>query len=246
MTNYSTKKVSYNEDVTVKEISTHREWTSNERFSVWYTEDDYRQFALAEKNERLSDPISLKLDQVERSRRIEFVRYLVLRAQHIQRKIAKNNDWSKKEDSSKWLAEFYQHHSEECAIEARHRGLENKLLILDIKLREVLKHSALFKNLAVSTKSSNNKNGCSSNKERWLAVERGNAANSSYINSSPNTLCEDLNLKEKLNPIFSPTPGFVALKVTISPLDRSSKITTQNRLKHDKQERWFTPPLLRP
>ena len=228
---YNNKKVCFNEDITTRTILSHRELTSNERLSVWYNDDDYFLFNLKENYRHLSDPSSLKVEQVQRSNRIEDVRYLVLRAQDVQRKFAKNNcDCSKKEqqknkeDDSKWFAKFCQHHSEQCVIAARQRGLENDLWLLDTKLQEassmLLKHSTLFNNLTVSTninrKNKNKKNDSTAeNNGRWSAIEccrnsysnNKRSANSTFNDSPPNAvksstsrtlrkvLREDFNLK---------------------------------------------------
>ena len=218
---YNNKKVCFNEDITTRTILSHRELTSNERLSVWYNDDDYFLFNLKENYRHLSDPSSLKVEQVQRSNRIEDVRYLVLRAQDVQRKFAKNNcDCSKKEqqknkeDDSKWFAKFCQHHSEQCVIAARQRGLENDLWLLDTKLKEessmLLKHSTLFSRLTVSTninrrnknknkiknkdKNKNkNKNGSPVSNQRSSAIEcRRNSwshgSNSAFIDSPPNAV----------------------------------------------------------
>jgi len=214
---YNNKKVCFNKDITEEEIPSHREFTANERLSVWYNDDDYILFKLEDKYGRLSDPTSLKVEQVQRSNRIEDVRYLVLRAQDVQRKFAKNNwDCSKKEqekdkeDHSKWLAEFCQHHSEQCVIAARQRGLENDLWLLDTKLQEassmLLKHSTMFNNLTASTNNNSNtstnknknknKNDNPANDRRWSAIEcrrtsysnNNRSANSTFNYSPPNAV----------------------------------------------------------
>ena len=109
------KKVCFNDEITIKEIPSHREWTPYERLSRYNTDDDYLQFNIAENHECFNGPPSSKVERIKRSRRIKYVRYLVIRAQYVQRKIAKNNYSKKdqdKEDHSKWLAEFYRHYSE--------------------------------------------------------------------------------------------------------------------------------------
>ena len=115
----NSKKVCFNPEITIKEIPSHREWTPSERLSRYNTDDDYRQFKIRENHECFNGPPSSKVERIERIRRIKDVRYLVIRAQHVQRKIAKNKNCcsnnkkqQKKEDHSKWLAEFYRHYSE--------------------------------------------------------------------------------------------------------------------------------------
>ena len=201
--NDNNKKVCFNNVVTVKEIPTHREWTHNERLSVWYTGDDYRQFNIAENHECASGSTSSRIEHIQRSRRIEDVRYLVLRAQHVQRKIAKNNAHNcccsskkeekeeqqrYKEDHSKWLSEFYQQNSKQSVIAARKRGLENDLWLLDIKLREaslmLSKHSILFNNLNVSDTSSTSSSSSSSSISSSSSNSSISSSNSSNKNGS--------------------------------------------------------------
>ena len=154
--------VSFNNDKTVSEIEHHCEFTSKERMSIWYTDDDYRSFNLQETQEQLSGPLAAKIDKIERSRHIVNVQYLVLRAQMVQREIAKTDTNETEQDYSKWLADFYQLHSESCAIAARQRGLENDLCLLNIKLRDtslmLLRNSFLFNGLSVSNNNNNNNN----------------------------------------------------------------------------------------
>ena len=265
MTKYKNKKVCFDYSETVKEIPTHREWTHSERLSVWYTDDDFVMFILAEKYKCLSGSSSQKVEHIQRSKRIENVRYLVLQVYHVQRKIAKKACPQKQEqdkdevDHSKWsdwcwLAEFYQHHSKHCAIGARQRGLENDLWLIDVKIREA---SILLNNLTISNNntSGNNKNDSSANNEQCSAVKRGNynsnkrSAISSFNDYSPNAvirnrklrkvLWKDLNnskRKKKVIPISSPTPEIVALKSTTTSEIVALKSTILPISGHEEQQ----------
>jgi hypothetical protein len=253
--------VSFNKDMTVNEIEHHCELTSKERMSIWYTDDDYRSFNLQETQEQLSGPLAAKIDKIERSKHVIDVQYLVLRAQMVQRKIAKNDTNETKQDYSKWLADFYQHHSESCAIAARQRGLENDLCLLNIKLRDassmLLKNSFLFNGLSVSNdnNSINNSVGAAANNERW-SVGEGCTNNNKRVASPKSSrnlrrmLCKDLDLSCKtidvtVNPIFSPTSGLTSLESIVSPIGCFSKKKISKKKVSKKkvscvqqQERW--------
>jgi hypothetical protein len=245
------QKIRFNKDVTVNEIEHHSELTSKERMSIWYTDDDYRSFSLQETQELLSGPLAAKIDKIERSRHIGDVQYLVLRAQMVQRKTAKNDTNETKQDYSKWLADFYHHHSESCAIAARQRGLENDLCLLNVKLRDassmLLNHSFLFNGLSVSNNNNNNNNtGASANNERW-SVGEGCTANNKRAASPKSSrnlrrmLCKDFDLKidVTINPIFSPTPGLSSLESIVSPIGCFSEEERKKKTScGQQQERW--------
>jgi hypothetical protein len=245
------QKVRFNKDMTINEIEHHSESSSKERMSIWYTDDDYRSFNLQETQEHLSGPLAAKIDKIARSRHISDVQYLVLCAQMVQRKIAKNDTNETKQDYSKWLADFYQHHSESSTIAARQRGLENDLCLLNIKLRDassmLLKNSLLFNSLSVSNNNSNNNIGASSNNERWSVGEgcTNNNKRAASPKSSRNLrrmLCKDLDSSSKkidvtINPIFSPTSDLSSLESIVSPIGCFSKKKKKISC-GQQQERW--------
>lgn len=158
--NNENKRIRFDRRVTVRKIRSHLEYTFDERSSVWYTNEEYRSFKLVIIKDTLSSQSLLTREKIHR-KRIEDVRYLVLRAQEVQQKLARNglsgNNTSG--DYSEWLAQFYEHNSEPCAIAAHQRGVQvqvqNDRETIQIRREAssmlLLKDddSSLFRNLAV-------------------------------------------------------------------------------------------------
>ena len=109
--------------LTVRKIRSHLEYTFDERSSVWYTDKEYRSFKLGKINDTLSSRSILKREKIHR-KRIDDVRYLVLRAQEVKQKLVRNGLSSGSGDYSEWLAQFYETKSEPCAIAAHQRGVQ--------------------------------------------------------------------------------------------------------------------------
>lgn len=144
---------------------------------------------------------------------------------------------------AQWLANFYTRHSGSFVIEARQRGIENDLELLNIKLREassaMLKRSALFKTLTVS-KTNNNNN---TNNARWsdsqgvIKLGLGGAANSKdrapiAVKSSSHLrreLCKDFDLNKNL--IGTPFES-----IRMKQIDRHWS-------SEQKQHRWSAVPI---
>lgn len=132
------KKVVFEEFHIVKTVESHNDYTPSERQSSWFTKQDYRQFKLNVIHEKLTGPLSERKRKHERSMRIENVRRSVLKAQSnrlLGQKLLKDNkDFSR---YSEWLSDYVYEQSEQSAIEARQRGMENDLELLDIKMQEM-------------------------------------------------------------------------------------------------------------
>ena len=151
------KRIRFDRRVKVRNIRSHLDYTFDERSSVWYTVEEYRSFKLVEINDNLSSRSLLKREKIQQ-KRIDDVRYLLLRAQEVQRNLARNGlssgrCYSNSEDYSEWLAQFYEHHSEPCAIAAHQRGVQVQNDRETIQIRReassmVLKDdSSIFNNL---------------------------------------------------------------------------------------------------
>ena len=146
------------------EIPSHRDFTDIEHRSMWYTEDDYCIFALNEVRHKLTLPIDQQKEKHKQTMRIDNVRRSVLKSQSdlLLRQKMDNTD----DEYSEWLAEFVRRHSEQSAIEARQRGMENDLEVLRIKMQEMTckltQRPALFRTkieaVKASNKTTNNKN----------------------------------------------------------------------------------------
>lgn len=132
------KKVVFEEFHIVKTVESHNDYTPSERQSSWFTKKDYHQFALNNLHEKLTGPLSERKQKHERSMRIDNVRRSVLKAQSdrlLRHKLLKDNkDYSQ---YSEWLNDCIYEQSEQSAIEARQRGMENDLELLDIKMQEM-------------------------------------------------------------------------------------------------------------
>ena len=149
------RRVCFDSEVDVVPVDSACDYSPKERSSVWYTSAECRVFKVQYIRENLeSNPSARKMDFV-RAQRIDAVRDLLLKAQDVQRKqsfrntttthTVKKADFSDKNfDKSqdivhrnkktlkknkysftRWLADFYKHHSEACGAAARTRGIEN-------------------------------------------------------------------------------------------------------------------------
>lgn len=211
------KKVHFKAKTYVVDILSHHGYSNTERNSVWYDKDEYRTFQIDEIRELLSCPLFERKEKSRRTQQIDSIRSLVFEAQSFQRKqqVETTSIPASHDNCSKWLAEFYKHHSESCAIAARQRGLENELELIK------LKHSALFRKLTVSKGDPNYTSA--NNNARWSPVIDGDKQNPSLSSlsnkltnnndTSPNTikssrmlrleLCKDFDLKG--NSMINPT-----------------------------------------
>ena len=184
--NKEKKRIRFYRKVNVKKIRSHSDYTFDERSSIWYTNEDYHSFKIMEIRQTLSRRTILsKKEEIQRARRIDAVRYLVLRAQEVQRNLIRNGLSGGKQsqcqstttpgvcnDYSQWLADFYQHHSEPCVIAALQRGVENDRSTIKMRREAssmLLKDSSIFKNLAVSNNDIAAGSKCD---DRWSVVER--------------------------------------------------------------------------
>jgi hypothetical protein len=188
-------RLRFSSHVKVKKIRTHRNYTDHERQSVWYTSEDYRTFKMNETNDKLStciSPSELKFDKIQRAKRIDELRYMIVRAQDVHRKVVHNdlttttttsannnisNRYTMPEYFTKWLADLCHQHSQQCVKEGRQRGIENDMDT--IKLRRetsstymLLKRSTLFKKLIVSSSSSINRHDRTTNTDKKNGNDR--------------------------------------------------------------------------
>ncbi len=133
--NDTDRRICFDSNPDILAVDSHLDYTEHERSSAWYTPGECHCFK-AEYDRESSDK-SVESVELERAQRIDEVRDLLLKAQDVQRSIRSNNDKSdcnhdtgnksnaKWGSYSRWLADFYKHHSEDCSIAARDRGLEN-------------------------------------------------------------------------------------------------------------------------
>jgi len=145
------------------DVDSHLDYTADERSSAWYTPAECRIFKVQDTRESLQSNTTRSMD-FARSQRIDDVRDLLLKAQDVQRKrscrnydmvhttdkiIHRNNvaignsgnaQWG---SYSRWLADFYKHHSEACKIDARTRALENSSTVNDCWFVKGLNHPRL-------------------------------------------------------------------------------------------------------
>uniref|UniRef100_A0A7S4ER06 Uncharacterized protein n=1 Tax=Pseudo-nitzschia australis TaxID=44445 RepID=A0A7S4ER06_9STRA len=240
MTNFipqKKKKVSFQQNDTIITVESYLDYSS----SIWYSQKEYRSFSLEETREQLSGPPSLRKVKRERSLRKNDIRRLVIEAQFI--KFKGSEEYGTGDKKAQWLANFYTRHSGSFVIEARQRGIENDLELLNIKLREassaMLKRSALFKTLTVS-KTNNNNN---TNNARWsdsqgvIKLGLGGAANSKdrapiAVKSSSHLrreLCKDFDLNKNL--IGTPFES-----IRMKQIDRHWS-------SEQKQHRWSAVPI---
>jgi len=131
------KKVRFKERdlITIVTVASHRDFTSSECLSVWYNPTEYREFALKEIREMMNAPLLQRKEEHQKSHRINHLRRGVLHSQsdrRLQRKLRRANS-----DYSQWLADFCMGCSDSCVTEARQRGMENDLELLNIKIREL-------------------------------------------------------------------------------------------------------------
>jgi hypothetical protein len=166
------KKVRFEErdSVTIVFVLSHRDYISSEYRSVWYTSTEYREFSSKQIREKLNAPLSERKEKHQRSHRINHLRRGVLHSQsdrQLRKKLRKTNS-----DYSQWLADFCKGCSESCVTEARQRGMENDLELLNIKIRELTKRQSLStkRQLSKMTKTNNYYNQ-NTNNARWSTSE---------------------------------------------------------------------------
>lgn len=115
-------------------VDSRFDYTADERSSTWYTPAECRSFKAQYVRETLENTTARRLD-FERAKRIEAVRHLLIEAQDAKRKQAcrKLHNNTGGEDIgmsvvgsySRWLADFYKHHSDACVNAAISRGKSN-------------------------------------------------------------------------------------------------------------------------
>ncbi|VEU40277.1 unnamed protein product [Pseudo-nitzschia multistriata] len=231
------KEVRFRQADTIILVETHL----NYAHSIWYSHEEYRLFNVEETREQLSTPMALRKEKRRRSLRAESIRQLVLEAQFMKFKGKKED---RIEEKIQWLAGFYKSHSAPFAIEARQRGIENDLELLNMKLREassaILKRSNLFKKLTVS-KLNNIKN---TNNARWseqkdvmkgdLEGEEKKEDKTPIAVKSTSVLrrelCKDFDLKKRL--IGTPIECL-----------KTKRLTNDHWLNEQKQLRWSAIPI---
>ncbi len=189
------KAVSFTNFDSESEIPSYRDLTELEHRSMWYTEDDYCIFALNEVRHKSTLPIDQQKEKQKQTLRIDNVRRSVLESQS-----------DPDDEHSEWLANYVRRHSEQSAIEARQRGMENDLEVLRIKMQEMTSQltkrrggPAIFRTkveaVKASNKNSNNKNA------RWGTLSKNIAPpcrverSSSLGKSLRADLCSDNNRK---------------------------------------------------
>lgn len=136
--NDTDRRICFDSNPDILTVASHFDYTEHERSSAWYTSSECHCFKV--EYDRESSDKSVESIDFERAQRIDAVRDLLLKAQEVQRSIRDTSNKSSSGDDSgskcnakwgsysRWLADFYKHHSEECGIAARHRGLENFMM----------------------------------------------------------------------------------------------------------------------
>lgn len=136
--NDADRRICFDSNPVILTVDSHFDYTANERSSAWYTSSECHCFKA--QYDRESSDKSIDSIDFERAQRIDAVRDLLLKAQEVQKSIrdSSNKSTSSEESGTKcnakwgsysrWLADFYKHHSEDCGIAARHRGLENFIM----------------------------------------------------------------------------------------------------------------------
>lgn len=162
------KAVSFSEYDFEMEVSSYHEYTPIEVRSVWYSPKDYGVFALNERKEKMALSLDQQKEKHKRMLRINNVRRSILKSQSDQmlRKKMYNTDY---ELSACRLAKCVKQHTEQSAIEARQRGMENDLEILKIKMQEMnsrITNRATFRTRIDAVKISN-KNNWNNRNARW-------------------------------------------------------------------------------
>jgi len=133
-----------------RKVPSHRDYSPLEHRSVWYTPTEYGAFALNEVREKMAMPLDERKEKHKRMLRIDNVRRTVLKSQSYQLIESKLPD-DTGDEYTEWLATYVQRHSEQSAAEARQRGIENDLELLDIKMEEMA--SRITKRATTTTKS---------------------------------------------------------------------------------------------
>jgi len=151
------KTVSFSDYDFEMEVTSLRDYTPMEIRSVWYTDKEYGVFALNELKAKMSS-----LDEQQRKHkrmlRIDTVRRSVLKSQAdkvLRKKMCDSND-----EYCQWLAKYVKKYTEESAIEARQRGMENGIEILKMKMQEMNNRSLrpAFRSTSVSSNKNSNRN----------------------------------------------------------------------------------------
>ncbi len=132
----SRKTVRFSEsDSRSRNIPSHRDYSPLEHRSVWYTPTEYGVFALNEVREKMTMPLVQRKEKHKRMLRIDNVRRTVLKSQSYQ--FLESKLPTTGNEYTEWLANYVHEHSEQSAAEARQRGIENDLELLDIKMQEM-------------------------------------------------------------------------------------------------------------
>lgn len=184
------KKVRFEDFHSVTRIPSHHDFTPLECESTWYTKDEYQSFALNDMREKLFAPLEERKNKHQESLRIGNVRRTVLQFQ--SNRLLRNKLGQADNDYAEWLAEYIERHTEQSALEARQRGMENNLELLDMKMQEVKsrlkRHLPVARNQQVSKKTSYNKNDTKN--ARWSANEAKDVA--------PNAIRRNTGLRREL------------------------------------------------
>lgn len=177
-----------------RNVQSHRDYSPLEHRSVWYTPNEYGTFALNEVREKMSMPLDQRKEKHKRMLRIDNVRRTVLKSQSYQ--LLESRMPNTGNEYSEWLANYVQQHSEQSAAEARQRGIENDLELLDIKMQEMA--SRITKRQPISTKTQKNLQSTSKNSEmnkneRWSSNDLKDVAPTAIERSSTLRieLCKD-------------------------------------------------------
>lgn len=137
-----------NSDSRSKKVPSHRDYSPLEHRSVWYTPTEYGVFALNEVRDKMTMPLVQRKEKHKRMLRIDNVRRTVLKSQSYQ--LIESKLPNTGNEYTEWLATYVQRHSEQSAAEARQRGIENDLELLDIKMQEMA--SRITKRATIATK----------------------------------------------------------------------------------------------
>lgn len=133
-------------------IASHRDYTLLEHRSAWYTEGEYCSFASKIHMEKMSAPSLERQERHKQSMRNDKIRHCVLQA-HSNKSTLKRQRNKISDEKCKRLSDYYKYLSEACLIEARQRGIENDLELLDIKIREISMKQPRGLNSRLSSKS---------------------------------------------------------------------------------------------
>ncbi len=148
-----------------RNIPSYRDYTPLELRSMWYTPTEYGKFALNEVREKMTLPLDERKEKHKRMLRIDNVRRTVLKSQSYQLLESKLPNSST--EYSQWMENYVQRHSNQSAAEARQRGIENDLELLDIKMKEMASRITKRPPMSPKTKATKKTSNKNAKNARW-------------------------------------------------------------------------------